>query len=207
MQGKFAKKLIDDRFELRVKQFDQIFRVLFFYQPGMLIVTGRPRTFNKDIFQFSVRRTVDSATKLGWQAWVVCDQDGGFRNTVQSLPKGSMHTHWGQNSILIIALHSRSGERRTPESKFENRLLGPTIFPKLNYSNADRFAGLRPAAGNMHVCPPRAKIRISRSSSPARSDGPVGKLIRRQRTARRRAAPPLRGQNSCRCGTTMMARS
>ncbi|HUI39092.1 MAG TPA: type II toxin-antitoxin system RelE/ParE family toxin, partial [Candidatus Nitrosotalea sp.] len=25
-------------FELRVKQFDRIFRVLFFYQPGMLIV-------------------------------------------------------------------------------------------------------------------------------------------------------------------------
>ncbi len=38
MQGKFVKKLTDDIFELRVKQFDQIFRVLFFYQPGMLIV-------------------------------------------------------------------------------------------------------------------------------------------------------------------------
>ncbi len=38
MQGKFAKKLADDIFELRVKQFDRIFRVLFFYQPGMLIV-------------------------------------------------------------------------------------------------------------------------------------------------------------------------
>ena len=38
MQGKFAKKLTDDIFELRVKQFDRIFRVLFFYQPGMLIV-------------------------------------------------------------------------------------------------------------------------------------------------------------------------
>ena len=39
MQGKFVKKLTDDIFELRVKQFDRIFRVLFFYQPGMLIVT------------------------------------------------------------------------------------------------------------------------------------------------------------------------
>ena len=38
MQGKFVKKLTDDIFELRVKQFDRIFRLLFFYQPGMLIV-------------------------------------------------------------------------------------------------------------------------------------------------------------------------
>jgi phage-related protein len=38
MQGKFVKKLTDDIFELTVKQFDRIFRVLFFYQPGMLIV-------------------------------------------------------------------------------------------------------------------------------------------------------------------------
>jgi len=38
MQGKFVKKLTDDIFELRVKQFDRIFRVLFFYQTGMLIV-------------------------------------------------------------------------------------------------------------------------------------------------------------------------
>ena len=38
MQGKFVKKLTDEIFELRVKQFDRIFRVLFFYQPGMLIV-------------------------------------------------------------------------------------------------------------------------------------------------------------------------
>lgn len=38
MQGKFVKKLTDELFELRVKQFDRIFRVLFFYQPGMLIV-------------------------------------------------------------------------------------------------------------------------------------------------------------------------
>ena len=38
MQGKFVKKLTDDIFELRVKQFDRIFRVLYFYQPGMLIV-------------------------------------------------------------------------------------------------------------------------------------------------------------------------
>jgi phage-related protein len=38
MQGKFTEKLTDDIFELRIKQFDRIFRVLFFYQPGMLIV-------------------------------------------------------------------------------------------------------------------------------------------------------------------------
>jgi phage-related protein len=38
MQGKFVKKLTADIFELRVKQFDRIFRALFFYQPGMLIV-------------------------------------------------------------------------------------------------------------------------------------------------------------------------
>jgi phage-related protein len=38
MEGKFVKKLSNDVFELRVKQFDRIFRVLFFYQPGMLIV-------------------------------------------------------------------------------------------------------------------------------------------------------------------------
>jgi phage-related protein len=38
MQGKFVKKLTDDLFELRVKQFDRIFRVLFFYRPGMVIV-------------------------------------------------------------------------------------------------------------------------------------------------------------------------
>ncbi|HXP79422.1 MAG TPA: type II toxin-antitoxin system RelE/ParE family toxin [Verrucomicrobiae bacterium] len=38
MQGKFVKKLTAEIFELRVKQFDRIFRVLFFYQPGMLIV-------------------------------------------------------------------------------------------------------------------------------------------------------------------------
>jgi len=38
MEGKFVKKLTDDILELRVKHFDRIFRVLFFYQPGMLIV-------------------------------------------------------------------------------------------------------------------------------------------------------------------------
>jgi phage-related protein len=43
MQGKFVKKLTSDIFELRVKQFDRIFRVLFFYQPGMLIVKYRNR--------------------------------------------------------------------------------------------------------------------------------------------------------------------
>jgi len=30
MQGKFVKKLTDNLFELRIKQFDRIFRVLFF---------------------------------------------------------------------------------------------------------------------------------------------------------------------------------
>ncbi len=38
MEGKFVNKLTGDIFELRVKQFDRIFRILFFYQPGMLIV-------------------------------------------------------------------------------------------------------------------------------------------------------------------------
>jgi len=38
MQGKFTKKLTDDIFEPRVKQFDRIFRILFFYQPQRLIV-------------------------------------------------------------------------------------------------------------------------------------------------------------------------
>lgn len=38
MQGKFVKKLRHEIFELRVKEFDRIFRVLFFYQPGMMIV-------------------------------------------------------------------------------------------------------------------------------------------------------------------------
>ena len=38
MQGKFVTKLSNDIFELRVKQFDRIFRILFFYQPGMVIV-------------------------------------------------------------------------------------------------------------------------------------------------------------------------
>ncbi len=38
MDGKFVKKLTADLFELRVKQFDRIFRVLFFYQPGRLVV-------------------------------------------------------------------------------------------------------------------------------------------------------------------------
>ncbi len=38
MQGKFVKKLTHEIFELRVKQFDRIFRIPFFYQPGMLIV-------------------------------------------------------------------------------------------------------------------------------------------------------------------------
>ncbi len=38
MEGKFVKKLTGEIFELRVKQFDRIFRVLFFYQPGRLVV-------------------------------------------------------------------------------------------------------------------------------------------------------------------------
>jgi phage-related protein len=38
MEAKFVKKVTGDIFELRVKQFDRIFRILFFYQPGMLIV-------------------------------------------------------------------------------------------------------------------------------------------------------------------------
>ena len=38
MEGKFVKKLTGELFELRVKQFDRIFGVLFFYQPGRLIV-------------------------------------------------------------------------------------------------------------------------------------------------------------------------
>ncbi len=38
MQGKFVKKITGDLFELRVKQFDRIFRIFYFYQPGMLIV-------------------------------------------------------------------------------------------------------------------------------------------------------------------------
>ncbi|MGB2639617.1 MAG: type II toxin-antitoxin system RelE/ParE family toxin [Candidatus Acidiferrum sp.] len=38
MEGKFVKKLTGDIFELRVKQFDRIFRILFFYQPGRLVV-------------------------------------------------------------------------------------------------------------------------------------------------------------------------
>ncbi len=38
MAGKFVKKLTGELFELRVKQFDRIFRVLYFYQPGRLVV-------------------------------------------------------------------------------------------------------------------------------------------------------------------------
>ena len=47
MQGKFVKKLSAEIFELRVKQFDRIFRVLSFYQPGMLIV-GSPEENPED---------------------------------------------------------------------------------------------------------------------------------------------------------------
>ena len=38
MEAKFVKKLSGHIVELRVKHFDRIFRVLFFYQPGMSIV-------------------------------------------------------------------------------------------------------------------------------------------------------------------------
>ena len=38
MQGKFVRKVTADLFELRVKHRDRIFRVLFFYQPGRVIV-------------------------------------------------------------------------------------------------------------------------------------------------------------------------
>lgn len=38
MPGKLVTKLTADIFELRIKHFDRIFRVLFFYQPGRLIV-------------------------------------------------------------------------------------------------------------------------------------------------------------------------
>ncbi|HWO34822.1 MAG TPA: type II toxin-antitoxin system RelE/ParE family toxin [Candidatus Acidoferrum sp.] len=37
-KASLEKRLTNEIFELRVKQFDRIFRVLFFYQPGMLIV-------------------------------------------------------------------------------------------------------------------------------------------------------------------------
>lgn len=38
MPGKFVTKLTGDIFELRVKHFDRIFRILFFFQPGRVIV-------------------------------------------------------------------------------------------------------------------------------------------------------------------------
>jgi phage-related protein len=40
MEGKFVKKLTTNILELRVKHFDRIFRVLFFYQPGRVIVVA-----------------------------------------------------------------------------------------------------------------------------------------------------------------------
>jgi phage-related protein len=40
MEGKFVNKLTADILELRVKHFDRIFRVLFFYQPGRMIVVA-----------------------------------------------------------------------------------------------------------------------------------------------------------------------
>jgi phage-related protein len=53
MPGKMVSKLADDIFELRVKHFDRIFRVLFFYQPGMLIVIT-------SCFQKKTQRTPDA---------------------------------------------------------------------------------------------------------------------------------------------------
>ena len=38
MPAKYVTKLAADLFELRVKFFDRIFRVLFFYQPGKVVV-------------------------------------------------------------------------------------------------------------------------------------------------------------------------
>lgn len=38
MPGKFVTKLTGNIFELRVKHYDRIFRILFFFQPGRLIV-------------------------------------------------------------------------------------------------------------------------------------------------------------------------
>ncbi len=38
MHGKFVRKLTESVFELRIRHFDRIFRVLFFYQAGRLIV-------------------------------------------------------------------------------------------------------------------------------------------------------------------------
>lgn len=52
MPRKMVGKLADDIFELRVKHFDRIFRVLFFYQPGMLIVIT-------SCFQKKTQRTPD----------------------------------------------------------------------------------------------------------------------------------------------------
>ena len=37
MHGKFVRKLTKEIMELRVKHYDRIFRVLYFYQPGRLI--------------------------------------------------------------------------------------------------------------------------------------------------------------------------
>ncbi len=53
MPGNMVSKLADDIFELRVKHFDRIFRVLFFYQPGMLIVIT-------SCFQKKTQRTPDT---------------------------------------------------------------------------------------------------------------------------------------------------
>lgn len=38
MHGKFVKKLTREIMELRIKHHDRIFRVLYFYQPGRLIM-------------------------------------------------------------------------------------------------------------------------------------------------------------------------
>jgi ribosome-binding protein aMBF1 (putative translation factor) len=66
MQGKFVKKLTDDIFELRVKQFDRIFRVLFFYQPGMLIVISEEDardTAGRDYQGRAAKKALDEVPK------------------------------------------------------------------------------------------------------------------------------------------------
>lgn len=56
MEGKFVKRLTADILELRVKHFDRIFRILFFYQRGMLIVITSG--FQKKIRQTPPREIV-----------------------------------------------------------------------------------------------------------------------------------------------------
>jgi phage-related protein len=68
MEGKFVKKLTADIFELRVKHFDRIFRVLFFYQRGMLIVIT-------SVFQKRTSQTPPSEIARGErlrELWLKC---------------------------------------------------------------------------------------------------------------------------------------